>query len=158
MLAISETEAPAEGQVKIQAEPQVAALKLKLRDYQVADIEKLRDAYRAKHQALLYQLATGGGKTVIFCHIVESAAARGNRVLVLAHRRELVRQASTHLTWCGVAHGIMAAGQDRDHDALVIVASIQTVARRLDKLPQFDLIVADEAHHAVSKTWAALMA
>ena len=121
---------------------------LTLRDYQVADIEALRDAYRKGAKAPLYQLATGGGKTVVFSHIVQSSAAKGKRVLVLAHRRELVRQAQHNLTWSGVPHGIMAAGMDRDHDAPVIVASIQTVARRLDKLPQFDLIVADEAHHA----------
>jgi superfamily II DNA or RNA helicase len=129
-----------------------------LRDYQAEDIGKLRDAYRQGARAPLYQLGTGGGKTVVFSHIVQSAAAKGTRTLILAHRRELVKQASLNLDWCGVKHGIIAAGQDRDHDAMVLVASIQTVVRRLDKLPQFGLIVADEAHHAVSKTWSALLA
>jgi DNA repair protein RadD len=133
------------------------ATPLVLRDYQLDDIESLRDVMRNGARSPLYQLATGGGKTVVFSHIVQSAAAKGKRVLVLAHRRELVKQASMNLDWCGVAHGIIAAGQDRDHDALVLVGSIQTVVRRLNSLPQFDLIVADEAHHAVSKTWAALI-
>ena len=137
--------------------PIAAATPLVLRDYQLDDIESLRDVMRNGARSPLYQLATGGGKTVVFSHIVQSAAAKGKRVLVLAHRRELVKQASMNLTWCGVAHGIIAAGQDRDHDALVLVGSIQTVVRRLNSLPQFDLIVADEAHHAVSKTWAALI-
>jgi superfamily II DNA or RNA helicase len=131
---------------------------LVLRDYQREDLAKLRDAYRSGAKAPLYQLATGGGKTVVFSAIVKGAAAKNIRTLVLAHRRELVAQASANLTWTGVPHGIIAAGLDRDHDAMVQVASIQTVVRRLDKLPQFGLIVADEAHHAVSKTWAALLA
>ena len=129
-----------------------------LRDYQVIDIAGLRDLYRQSARAPIYQLSTGGGKTVVFSHVIKGAVAKAKRTLVLAHRRELIRQASNKLADLGVAHGIMAAGQDRDHDALVIVASIQTVARRLDQLPKFDLIVIDEAHHAVSATFTALLA
>ena len=130
---------------------------LTLRPYQRADIEKLRDQFRQGKTAPLYQLSTGGGKTVVFGDIVRSAAAKGTRVLVLAHRRELVKQASDKLTWAGVAHGIIAAGLDRDHGAQVLVASIQTVARRLATLPQCGLIVLDECHHAVASTWDALL-
>jgi superfamily II DNA or RNA helicase len=131
---------------------------LTLRPYQTADIERLRDAFRGGARAPLYQLSTGGGKTVVFAHVIKGAVAKGTRTLVLAHRRELIRQASAKLTDLGVAHGIVAAGQDRDHDAQVIVASIQTVARRLDLLPTFGLIVIDEAHHAVATTWTKLLA
>lgn len=128
-----------------------------LRPYQVQDIEKLRDAFRQGARAPLYQLSTGGGKTVVFSHVILSAIAKGTRVLVLAHRRELIKQASDKLTALGVPHGIVAAGLDRDHSAQVIVASIQTVARRLDSLPQFGLVVIDEAHHAVANTWSKLL-
>lgn len=128
-----------------------------LRPYQSTDIERLRDTFRQGKRAPLYQLSTGGGKTVVFAHVVLSAVAKGTRVLILAHRRELIRQASDKLTDLGVAHGIIAAGLDRDHDAQVIVASIQTVARRMGSLPQFGLIVIDEAHHAVANTWANLL-
>jgi len=129
-----------------------------LRPYQVIDIERLRDAFRQGARAPLYQLSTGGGKTVVFSHVIRSAIAKGTRVLVLAHRRELIKQASRKLDDLGVAHGIIAADLDRDHDAQVIVASIQTVARRLHTLPQFGLIVIDEAHHAVADTWSSLLA
>lgn len=127
-----------------------------LRDYQVADITRLRNAYSHGMKAVIYQLATGGGKTVVFSHVVKGAVAKGRRVLVLVHRRELIKQASAKLTDLGVAHGIMAAGQDRDHDAQVIIASIQTVANRT--LPDFGLIVIDEAHHARATTWQRLIA
>jgi DNA repair protein RadD len=130
---------------------------MELRDYQIVDIDRLRDAYRKGARAPIYQLATGGGKTIVFSHVIKGAVAKGTRVLVLAHRRELIKQASAKLTELGVVHGIMAAGQDRDHDAQVIVASIQTIARRLHLLPLFGLIVIDEAHHAVAKTWSELL-
>lgn len=129
---------------------------LALRPYQTTDIERIRDEFRKGAKAPLYQLSTGGGKTVVFSHVIKSAVAKGTRTLVLAHRRELIKQASDKLNQLGVAHGIIAAGLDRDHDAQVIVASIQTVARRLSTLPQFQLIVIDEAHHAVAATWSKL--
>src|SRR5215831_10890215 len=129
---------------------------LTLRPYQATDIERVRDAFRQGAKAPIYQLSTGGGKTVVFAHVVLAAIAKGTRVLVLAHRRELIKQASAKLSWLGVPHGIIAADLDRDHDAQVIVASIQTVARRLGTLPQFGLIIIDEAHHAVASTWSKL--
>jgi DNA repair protein RadD len=137
---------------------QIAPPALALRDYQVVDIAKLRGQYAHGKRAVLYQLATGGGKTVVFSHIVQAAAAKGKRVAVLAHRRELISQASAKLDWCGVAHGIVAAGLDRDHDARVLVASIQTItARGPASLGDLDFIVADEAHHCRADTWTALL-
>jgi DNA repair protein RadD len=129
-----------------------------LRDYQVADITRLRNAYSWDNRAVLYQLATGGGKTVVFSHIVAGAVAKGRRVGVFVHRRELVKQASDKLTACGVAHGVIAAGLERDTDAAVIVCSIQTVAARGVKvLGKLDFLVLDEAHHARATTWAAVL-
>jgi superfamily II DNA or RNA helicase len=127
-----------------------------LRDYQTDDVERLRASYGSGHRAPIYQLATGGGKTVVFSHITKSAAAKGKRTGVFVHRRELIKQSSAKLDWAGVPHGIMAAGQDRDHDAPVQVLSIQSAVRR--ELPQFDFIVIDEAHHARADTWHQLLA
>jgi superfamily II DNA or RNA helicase len=69
----------------------------------------------------------------------------------------LIRQTADKLARAGVPHGIFAAGLDRDHDAPVLVMSVQTAARRLDRLPDLDFLVADEAHHSVSDTWARLI-
>jgi superfamily II DNA or RNA helicase len=109
------------------------------------------------HRAPLLQLATGGGKTIVFTAITVSAHGRGKRVLVAAHRRELIRQASAKLTAAGVPHGIVAPGHPETADP-VQVGSIQTLARRLDRLQAFDLVVLDEAHHAVAAQWTALLA
>ena len=129
---------------------------LQLRDYQLTDVERLRDEFRKGARAPIYQLATGGGKTVVFSHIIQAAAMRGRRTGVFVHRRELIKQTSNKLDWTGTAHGIMAAGLDRDHDALVQVLSIQSAVNR--KLPDFDFIVIDEAHHARAETWHKLLA
>ncbi len=130
---------------------------LTLRPYQITDIETLRGEYATGKRAVIYQLATGGGKTVVFSKVIASAVEKGRKVGVVAHRRELINQASDKLTWCGVAHGIQAAGLDRDHDAPVQVCSIQSIINRLETLPQFDLIVLDECHHAVAETWATFL-
>lgn len=126
-----------------------------LRAYQEDCIAALRHSYRTGHRAPLLQLPTGGGKTVCFSEIAFRAVEKGNSVLVLAHRRELIRQASAKLTAAGVPHGIILAGYP-ETDAPVQVASIQTIIRRLARIQQFALIVIDEAHHAVSPQYRKL--
>ncbi len=130
---------------------------LELRSYQSEAIEELRQAFRSGARAPLLVAPCGMGKTVCFAAITAGAVERGRRVLILVHRRELIRQASAKLTWAGVEHGVIAAGfEPSDHP--VQVASVQTLARRL-KLQtwQPDLIVVDEAHHAVAGTWSQIL-
>lgn len=125
-----------------------------LRPYQQQAISDLRMAYRAGARAPLLVLSTGAGKTICFAAITAGAVTRGRHVLILVHRRELIRQASTKLTQAGVNHGIIAAGFEPSNHS-VQVASVQTLARRLDRQHwQPDLIVIDEAHHAIAGTWA----
>jgi superfamily II DNA or RNA helicase len=101
-------------------------------------------------------LPTGGGKTVIFSHIAERAAQLGNRICILVHRQELVDQASRSLHSLGMNHGVIAAGRSMDLSHGVQVASVQTLARRLHRVPPgfFSLLIVDEAHHAVAGSWA----
>jgi len=128
-------------------------MKLTLRDYQAAAVRDVRFAYADGCRAPLLTLPTGGGKTVIFSYIAERAGAKGNRVLILVHRRELRRQTSRTLDDFGVAHGMIAAGMTMDHHQQVQIASVQTLVRRLERLRWApDLIVVDEAHHATGKT------
>ena len=133
---------------------------IQLRPYQLTAVEQIRDAYRQNHRAVLFVLPTGGGKTVVFSHIAEQSAARGNRICVLVHRAELLRQASASLASLGVRHGLIAANRSMDLSAPVQVASVQTLARRLHKLPAglFQLLVVDEAHHSNAGTWAKVLA
>lgn len=132
-------------------------MKLTLRDYQQQAVEDVRNAYRSCKSAPILALPTGGGKTVIFSYITESATARGNKTLILVHRRELISQTSQTLTALGVDHGVIAANWPTT-DAPVQVASVQTLVRRLNKSDFYpDLIIIDEAHHAVAGTWAQIL-
>lgn len=128
-----------------------------LRPYKTEAVSKLRSSYAAGHRAPLLALPTGGGKTIIFAAITSAARTKGRGVLIVVHRRELIRQASAKLTLAGVSHGTIAAGFDTAPNELVQVASVQTLARRLDTLPTFDLVIFDEAHHCQAATWRALL-
>lgn len=142
-----------------QAEQAGWPLMLQLRPYQADAIASIRQAFAQRHRAVLFVLPTGGGKTVVFSHIAEQAAAKGNRIAVLVHRQELLEQASRSLASLGVQHGLIAAGRAMDLSKAVQVASVQTLARRLGKLPPelFQLLVVDEAHHSNSNTWSAVL-
>jgi superfamily II DNA or RNA helicase len=132
-------------------------MSLTLRPYQHQAISELRASYREGARAPLLVLPTGGGKTIVMAEILRSVADRGRNGLVLVHRRELIAQTSHKLDLAGVAHGIIAAGY-QPTNAPIQVASVQTLARRLAQLTWSpDLIVVDEAHHAVAGTWAAAL-
>jgi DNA repair protein RadD len=124
-----------------------------LRPYQEVCVAELRGAFAAGLRAPILQLPTGGGKTIIFAEVTRGARAKGRRVLVLVHRRELIRQAAAKLEWAGVPHGIIAGGFPQDRAEPVQIASVHTLVRRLDTLGPLDLIVIDEAHHARAETW-----
>jgi superfamily II DNA or RNA helicase len=137
--------------------PAQPAATIEQRDYQTHQIEVLRASFAAGHRSPLAVAPTGSGKTVMFAAIVAGATRKQRRTLIVVHRRELIRQASAKLAWAGVEHSVIAAGFDPMPGALVQVASIQTIARRLDELPAFDLIVFDEAHHTRADSWQRLI-
>ena len=124
-----------------------------LRPYQQEAVEALRQSFRGGKKAPLLVAPTGAGKTVIFSYVTQNAASKGNRVLLLVHRAELLAQTHAALDGMGVPHGIIAAGRTPDPAHLVQLASVQTVVRRLEKLLPVDLIVIDEAHHAAAGSW-----
>lgn len=113
--------------------------------------------FRQGRRAPLFVLGTGGGKTVVFSYIAHGAAARGNRVCILVHRQELVRQTSRSLTEMGVPHGVISPRATPNYAQAVQVASVQTLARRIGNVPAPSLIVVDEAHHAVAGQWSQVL-
>jgi superfamily II DNA or RNA helicase len=103
-------------------------------------------------------LPTGGGKTIVMAEIMRGLADRGRSAMVLVHRRELIAQTAAKLALAGVEHGIIAAGQPTTPSTIQI-ASVQTLARRLDSITASpDLILIDEAHHATAGGWGAILA
>jgi len=116
-----------------------------LRPYQDQAIGKLRTSLARGNRRLMLYSPTGSGKTTMGEDMIRRAVAKGGRVLFIANRKQLVRQASEHLTRAGIEHGILQAENTRHLGAKVLVCSIDTVARR--GIPDdIALIVIDEAH------------
>lgn len=129
---------------------------LKLRPYQQECLRNLAERYLSGRRRLLVSLPTGTGKTVIFSQFPKFFRMK-RRLLVLAHRRELLEQALAKFRAVdpAISAGIEQAGRAAG-DAQVVIASVQTLrGRRLDALDpeQFYLVVVDEAHHAVAPTY-----
>jgi DNA repair protein RadD len=100
-------------------------------------------------------MPTGAGKTVVAAEAIRSSVARGNRVLFLVHRQELLAQSVAKLEQAGVTDlRIIQAGSDLGNPrAMVAVASIPTLTRWTDRQPEAQLVIIDECHHVVAKTW-----
>jgi len=130
-----------------------------LHPFQQEGVTAIGDAFRAGHRAVLYQLATGGGKTTVFSHIGARMVDNGRRVGVLVHRRELLDQARARLAVEGIEAAAIAPRQEIDLAGLAHVASVKTLVKRLDKLPPdwFDLLVVDECHHTPAGTWSKVL-
>ena len=103
---------------------------IELRPYQTEVIAKIAATIDAGKRRILLVAPTGSGKTVIASAIIEAAAARGGRVLFLAHRRELIQQAHTKLFEYDIDAGIIQAGFPSRPDEHVQIASIQTLWTR----------------------------
>lgn len=123
-----------------------------LRDYQQKLVTDIRTAF-ATYRRVLAVSPTGSGKTRCFVYIATSAAAKGKRIVILGHRTEIVEQISSALDDMGVRHGRIAPGHTMTTDP-VQVAMVQTLGRRIARVPPPDLLVIDEAHHGVAGSWA----
>ena len=124
-----------------------------LRTYQQHAINAVRLAYTERHVAPLLVMPAGSGKTFTACYSILRAVQRGRKVLVLVHRRELAGQFSAALTAYGVRHELLLAGAKHAPREQVVVASVQTYARRLGRFAWYpQIIVCDEAHHVVPRS------
>lgn len=129
---------------------------LSLRPYQAESIAAIEGEWQKGARRTLLVLPTGCGKTIVFCKLTENRVRAGERVLILAHRGELLQQAADKLLR---ATGLRCAVEKAEESCLsswyrVTVGSVQSLMRekRLSQFPEdyFGTIVIDEAHHVLS--------
>lgn len=128
-------------------------MSITLYPHQAQFVAELRTAM-LQTNSVLGQAATGFGKTIVGAHIAESAAAKGRRVIFSVHRSNLLDQTTATLREFGIPHGFIVAGAKYEVRHPVAIASIATLARRLERIPAPDLLVIDEAHLSMAATWA----
>jgi superfamily II DNA or RNA helicase len=130
---------------------------MELRPYQNQLAQDIRSAFGSGAKRPLAVSPTGSGKTVLFSYITNQVLQRGSRVIIVAHRKEILEQISATLKRVDVPHGFIQSGKFMAQQS-AMVASIQTLARRFDKVPEPDLVIIDEAHHGVSKSYIEMFA
>lgn len=127
---------------------------MNLRPHQQDGTRRIFQAWADGAQRVVYQLPTGGGKTHIKSAVAQTWLARGKRVMAIAHRRELVRQISQRFDAFGIEHGVVQSGDRFNPFHRAHVCAVQTLINRMERFPHApDVILIDEAHHAVAGSW-----
>jgi len=134
----------------------------RLRPYQVRLVETVREMVRQGHRRVIINSPTGSGKTVMASCLIKLSALKNKRSMFLAPRRELLKQASAHLEFCGVRHSFIAAGFDHIAGSDCLVVSKDTLAARALRrkkmaLPDVDLVIVDEVHLAMAREYLRLL-
>ena len=132
---------------------------MELRPYQQEAKDSIFTEWGNGIQKTLLVLPTGCGKTIVFAKVTEECVRNGDRVLILAHRGELLDQASDKIA---KATGLGCATEKAEESCLgswfrIVVGSVQSMMRekRLSRFPKdyFDTIIIDEAHHCISDSY-----
>ena len=132
---------------------------MELRPYQKEAKEAVFEQWENGTMKTLLVLPTGCGKTIVFAKITEECVSHGDRVLILAHRGELLEQAADKIA---KATGLRCATEKAEESCLgswyrITVGSVQSLMRatRLSRFPEdyFNTIIIDEAHHCISDSY-----
>ena len=133
---------------------------LSLRPYQVSMIEEALDVLDYENTALCIA-PTGAGKTIILSQIMQDhlktgqgRSPRRKKILVLQHTKELLQQNRDKVAlWCPKVKTSLFHSEEKDTQGRIVFAMVQTLCRHYKKFPKVDLVVIDEAHHAVAKSY-----
>ena len=136
---------------------------MELRPYQQQAKDRIFEEWRAGNSKTLLVLPTGCGKTIVFAKVSEDCVRMGGRVLILAHRGELLEQAADKIL---KTTGLVCAVEKAESSCLgqwyrIVVGSVQSLMRdkRLAQFDAgyFDTIIIDEAHHALSESYQKIL-
>ncbi len=131
---------------------------IELRPYQYRGVADIRCAYGSGRKSVLYTGPTGMGKGVLMAYIAHGTAAKSNRICILVHRQELVRQTCRALANANVHFGVIAPGILSQPELTTHVAMVQTLVNRPDAIPPPNLLMIDEAHHLLADSYLKVIA
>lgn len=117
----------------------------KLRDYQQETIDKIYQSMKHGHKRIIVQQPPRTGKTVIMAEIARRTTAKGNRIMFLIHRKEVLSQAMTTFKQQNVNMNLATMGM------------VQSLTRHVSELTAPQLIFVDEAHHALAKSYRRIL-
>lgn len=117
----------------------------KLRDYQAEIINKIQNSMLTGHRRIIVQSPPRTGKTVVMSEIARRATVKNRRVLFVIHRKEVLEQANATFKEQGVDFDLLTSGM------------VQTLTRRVNKLDAPHIILVDEAHHVLSKSYRRIL-
>lgn len=113
----------------------------KLRDYQQETVDNIYRSMKQENRRIIVQQPPRTGKTVIMAEIARKTTSKGNRVMFIIHRKEVLAQAKATFKQQNVNMNLATMGM------------VQTLTRRVNKLAEPQLILIDEAHHALSQSY-----
>lgn len=113
----------------------------KLRDYQQETVDNIYQSMKQGNRRIIVQQPPRTGKTVIMAEIARKTTDKGNRVMFIIHRKEVLAQAKSTFEQQNVNMNLATMGM------------VQTLTRRVNKLAEPQLILIDEAHHALSQSY-----
>lgn len=126
---------------------------ISLRPYQKDFIDAVRVQFQHGFKRVVGVAPCGAGKTIMTGWMIRAALQRGKRSVFFVHRRELIRQTSETFTRLDIPHGIIETGCPLQLNLPVQIAAVQTLVRRLDKIPTPDFLICDECHHIVANSY-----
>lgn len=121
-------------------------MEIKLFDDQNELVNKVRHQMRTS-KAVLLQSPTGSGKTSMAIHMITSARDKANKTIFAVPRKDLLEQTSNSFNLYGAEHSFIASGKPYNPHSQTHIGMIDTMARRLDKLPSAKLLIVDETHY-----------
>lgn len=147
----------------VDKEPEPPRSPLVLRDYQLAAADAVINDWGQDIRRTAVVLPTGSGKTAVAAEVVRRAREKGLRVVMLAHRGELLGQMrnAVHAVDPDIGEVGVVMAEYNDPDPDIVVASFQTLAsspKRLQALGKRDVIVVDECHHITAPTYMSVLA
>lgn len=116
-----------------------------LRGYQQELITKIRQSLASGHRRIIVQSPPRTGKTVVMAEIARRTTDKGNRICFIIHRKEVLDQAKATFQEQGVNPNLLEAGM------------VQSLTRHVDKMRPPEVILIDEAHHALAKSYTRIL-